>query len=74
MNEDEAAAIIHRMLRQREEEDATPNGAPRCDGCGRRVELAPYQRRMAAGGAETLYYCADCRAQAMIELVEDSDL
>jgi len=61
------------MMRQLEEEDADPQGAPRCDGCGLRVDLAPYQRRMTDGGVETLYYCADCRAQAMIELVEDGD-
>jgi hypothetical protein len=74
MNDDEAAAIIHRMMRQLEEEDSSPKGAPRCDGCGRRVELAPYQRRTTDGGSETLYYCAECRAEAMIELVGDSDL
>jgi DNA-directed RNA polymerase subunit RPC12/RpoP len=73
MNDDEAAAIIRRMLRQLEEDDATPNGAPRCDGCGRRVELAPHQRRTSDGETETLYYCADCRVQAMFEVVEDSD-
>jgi hypothetical protein len=39
MNEDAAASIVHRMMRQ-VEEDANPNSAPRCDGCGRRVELA----------------------------------
>ena len=71
---DDYSDIMHRMLRDLEEEDATPNGAPRCDGCGRRVELAPYQRRMTDGGTETLCYCGDCRAQAMIEVVEDSDL
>jgi hypothetical protein len=71
---DDYGDIMHRMLRDLEEEDATPNGAPRCDGCGRRVELAPYQRRMTDGGTETLWYCGDCRAEAMIELVEDSDL
>lgn len=71
---DDYGDIIHRMMRQLEEEDATPNGAPRCDGCGRRVELAPYQRRMTDGGTETLYYCADCRAQAMVEIVDDGDL
>ena len=62
MNEDKAASIIHRMMRQLEE-DANPNSAPRCDGCGRRVELAPFQRRMTDGGLETLYYAgiAICR-------------
>jgi hypothetical protein len=71
---DEYSDIMHRMMRDLEEYDATPNGAPRCDGCGRRVELAPYQRRMTEGGTATLHYCADCRARAMIELVEDCDL
>ena len=63
MNEDEATSIIQRMMRQLEEEDTSPTGAPRCDGCGRRVELAPYQRRMTDGGLETLYYAgfAICR-------------
>ena len=73
MNDDEAAAIIRQVMRQLEEESASPKGAPPCDGCGRRVELAPYQRRTRDGGAEMLYYCADCCAEAMIELVEDSD-
>jgi hypothetical protein len=73
MDSDEAAAITHRMMRQLEEEGSGPNGAPRCDGCGRRVELAPYQRRMADGGSETLHYCADCRMQATVEIVEESD-
>jgi hypothetical protein len=41
MDRDEAAAIINRMMRQLEEEDRSPKGAPQCDGCGRRVELAP---------------------------------
>lgn len=68
---DDYGDIIHRMLRQLDEEDTGPNGALRCDGCGRRVELAPYQCRMTGSGTETLYYCADCRALAMIELVED---
>jgi hypothetical protein len=65
--------IIHRMMRQLDEEDSGPKGAPRCDGCGRRVELAPYQRSTTDGGTETLYYCADCRAEAMIELLEDQE-
>jgi hypothetical protein len=71
---DDYGGIIHRMMRQLDEEEGSPIGAPRCDGCGRRVELAPYQRRMTDGGTETLYYCADCRAEAMIELMEDGDL
>jgi hypothetical protein len=74
MSRDEAAANIHRMMRQLEDEDSGPNGAPRCDGCERRVELAPYQRRRTDGGTEMLYYCADCRMQAMVEIAEESDL
>jgi hypothetical protein len=73
MNDDEAAAINHHMMRQLEKEDTSPTGAPRCDACGWRVELAPYQRRTTDGGTEILNYCADCRAQAMIELVEDGE-
>jgi len=71
---DDYSDIIHRMMRDLEEYDATPNGAPRCDGCGRRVELAPYQRRTTDSRTQTLHYCAGCRAEAMIELVEDSDI
>jgi hypothetical protein len=71
---DDYGDIIHRMMRQLDEDDAGPKGSPRCDGCGRRVELAPYQRRMTDGETETSYYCADCRAEAMIELMEDGDL
>jgi hypothetical protein len=70
---DDYGDIIHRMMRQLEEKDSGSKGAPRCDGCGLRVELAPYQRRMTDGGTETLFYCADCRAEAMIELMDDSD-
>jgi hypothetical protein len=70
---DDYGDIIHRIMRQLEEEDSCPTGTPRCDGCGRRIELAPFQRRMTGGGTETLYYCADCRAEAMIELVDDGD-
>jgi hypothetical protein len=74
MNEDELADIIKRMMRDLQEDDDNPNKAPRCDGCGQRVELAPYQGRMTDGGTEALYFCADCRALAMIERLEDSDL
>jgi hypothetical protein len=64
--------IIRRMMRQLEEEDLSPNGAPCCDGCGRRVELALYQRRMTDGGSEMVNYCGDCRALAMVDLEEDN--
>jgi hypothetical protein len=71
MNNNEAASIIRRMMRQLKEEVSSPMSAPCCDGCGQRVELGPYQRRMTDGGSETVSYCADCRAQAMVELVGD---
>jgi hypothetical protein len=64
---------VHRMMRQLEEDNGL-RGTPRYDGCGRRVELAPYQRRMTNGGIETLHYCADCRMQAMLEIVEESEM
>jgi hypothetical protein len=35
---------------------------------------APYQGRTTNGGIETLYYCADCRMQAMVEIEEESDV
>jgi hypothetical protein len=63
--------IIRRMLRQLEEE-SNPTDAPRCEGCGRRVELAPYRRRMTDGGSEMLNFCGNCRALAMVELEDDN--
>lgn len=71
---DDYGDIIHRMMRQLEEEASGPKNGPCCDGCGRRVELAPYQRRMTDGGTETRFYCADCRAEAMVEIVEERDM
>jgi hypothetical protein len=65
-------SIIRRMLRQLEEEGTRLDGASRCDGCGRRVELAPYQRRMTDGASEMVNYCGDCRALAMVELEDGS--
>lgn len=59
------------MMRQLEAEDAGPNGTPRCDECGRRAELAPYLRCTTDGGTEALYYCAECRTLAMVEIVEE---
>jgi hypothetical protein len=32
--------------------------------------LCPYQRRTTNGGIGTLSYCADCRMQAMLEIME----
>jgi len=63
--------IINRMMHDLAEDDASPNSAPRCDGCGRRVELAPYQLRASNGSVEPVMYCADCRVLAMGEIVED---
>jgi len=68
---DDYSDIIRRMMRDLAEDDASPNGAPRCDGCGRRVELAPYQLRASNGSVEPVMYCAECRALAMVELMED---
>jgi hypothetical protein len=58
MDKDEAAAIINRMMRQLDEDDAGPEGAPRCDGCGRREPLQAYTRTTSDGGSETLYTTA----------------
>jgi hypothetical protein len=63
--------IIHRLMRQLEEDDAGPKGAPRCDGCGDREPLQPYERRMTDGGSETLYYCMECRLLAIVADAED---
>jgi hypothetical protein len=64
---DDYSATIRRMMRDLAEDDASPNKAPRCDGCGRRVELAPYLLRASNGSAEAVMYCADCRALAVNE-------
>jgi hypothetical protein len=61
---DDNGDIIHHMMRQLEEEDVTPNDASRCDGCGQRVELAPFQLRASNGSVEVVMYCAECRALA----------
>ena len=66
MDKDEAAAIIHRMMRDLDEEDGSPNKAPRCEGCGQRVELAPYELRASNGSAKWVMYCAECRALATL--------
>ena len=72
MDKDEAATIINRMMHDLEEEGYSPTGAPRCEGCGQRVELAPFQLRASNGSVEMVMYCAECRALAA--LVEDGDL
>ncbi len=63
-DEDEIASIIHRMMRDLDEDDHEPNRKPRCDGCGARLPLKPYTRALSDGGSETLMYCAQCRALA----------
>jgi len=59
MNEDEAASVIHRMMRQLKKEDTSPSVVV----AERHAELAPFQRRMTDGGLETLNYAgiAICR-------------
>jgi hypothetical protein len=71
---DEYGDIIHRMMRDLQEDDDNPNKAPRCEGCGQRVELAPFQLRASNGSAEWVMYCAECRALATIVDAEDSDM
>jgi hypothetical protein len=56
--------IIGRMMRDLQEDDNSPNKAPRCVGCVKRVELEPYQLRASNGSAEWVWYCAECRALA----------
>jgi hypothetical protein len=63
--------IINRMMRDLAEDDASPKGAPRCEGCGQRMELVPYQLRASNGSVETVLYCTDCRTLAMIVDAED---
>jgi predicted nucleic acid-binding Zn-ribbon protein len=60
-DEDEMASIIHRMMRDLDEDAVEPNRKPRCDGCGKRLPLQPYVRATSDGGSETLMYCEDCR-------------
>jgi hypothetical protein len=68
---DDYGDIIHRMMRDLQADDDSPNNAPRCEGCRHRMELAPFQlrvewqRRMGDD-------CAECRALAA--MVEDGAL
>jgi hypothetical protein len=71
VNDDGMGDIIHRMMRDLQEDDDNPNKAPRCEGCGQRVELAPFQLRASNGSAEWVMYCASCRALAAIVDAED---
>jgi len=73
MNHDEMDDIIKRMMRDLEEDDAGPNAAPRCEGCGQVVELAPFQLRASNGSAEWVMYCTECRDLATIVDSEGRD-
>jgi hypothetical protein len=74
MNSDEMGDIIKRMMRDLQEDDDNPNKAPRCEGCGQRVELEPYELRASNGSMEIVMYCAECRALADTVNSEDGDL
>ncbi len=63
---DDDGDIINHMMRDLQEDDDNPNKAPRCDGCGQHVELAPFELRASNGSAEWVMYCAECRALAII--------
>jgi hypothetical protein len=71
---DDYGDIIRRMMRDLQEDDDGPNKTPRCEGCGQRVELAPFELRASNGSAEWVMYCAECRALATIVDAEDSDM
>jgi hypothetical protein len=66
--------IIHRMMRDLQEDDTDPNEAPRCEGCGQRVELAPYELRASNGSVELVMFCAECRELSTSEGVDDRDI
>jgi len=59
--------IIKRMMRDLDEDNVDSNGMPRCEGCGERVELAPYELRASNGSVEIVMLCAECRALATAE-------
>ena len=44
MNEDEIGAIIHRMMRDLDEDARESHRKPRCEGCGARVARWPRAR------------------------------
>jgi hypothetical protein len=68
---DDYGDIIHRMMRDLQEDEDNPNTAPRCEGCGQCVALAPYELRASNGSAEWVMYCAECRALATMVDAED---
>jgi hypothetical protein len=53
MNDDEISAIIHRMMRDLDD-DHEPTRTPRCEGCGARVPLKVHAFRRSDGGDEWL--------------------
>jgi hypothetical protein len=63
---DDYGDIINRMMRDLDEDDATGDRSPRCDGCGRREPLQPYLLRASNGSVEPVMYCMECRALAKI--------
>jgi hypothetical protein len=65
---DESSSIIARMMNDLLQDDLTGDRSPRCEGCGRRVELTPYELRASNGSAAWVMYCVQCRALA--DLVE----
>jgi hypothetical protein len=58
MDIDQMGAIIHRMLRDLDDDDHKPNRKPRCEGCGARLP-----HKIGDSGL-WLMYCAQCRALA----------
>jgi hypothetical protein len=63
---DDYGDIIHRMMRDLDADNASGDRSPRCEGCGKRVALEPYELRASNGSAEWVMYCAECRALAEI--------
>jgi hypothetical protein len=64
VNDDEIGAIFHRMMRDLDNDDNEHNRKPRCEGCGARLPLQPYELHTSNGGSMWLMYCAQCRALA----------
>jgi hypothetical protein len=64
MDKDEMGAIIHRMMRDLDEDDHEPNRKPRCECCGARLPLHPDKLATSEADEEWLMYCAQGRALA----------
>jgi hypothetical protein len=62
--------IIDRMMRDLDEDDESGDHSPRCEGCGKREPLEPYELRASNGSVEPVMYCAEYRALAKIVEVE----